>query len=985
MLRFKDCSSHSHDDTPRNKSRNSKVFLQMQPIKALKEPSETIPLTSLEEPRKQYLQLFENLDQLMNNPLIDGFNGMNLQQIRDKHKRLKDNVQDSDPGNSRRKETLDKYRHSVSELEKFCKDLETYIGKRPKIDDQSDKTQANNLARRKISGVERPAENTSEKSFVSSQKSGADQLVNPEQKPHDKSSSANLPQIIEKIQSFTGGDWAYLRGLKEYIERRGTGNKAGQQSLPNRNEGIELSNRGDQPRVLSKEDIEKLRFQLERSCIRKSTEFTDSHSELNHFIQEVKKGITYAKDARKSIEEFSGDWQTVVSYAGNIIANSQPDGSNRAISEQGIINKKMLIDNANKRITLAEQGLEQIERLQKNGELDDVSKSSQILMSHRANLSEIQRAMREINPPQKGSRQTPTYERPLYQKALMYAIGTPLSELRKQPKELTPQQKMEEQKFIGLVNDQSMVHYMIDMCKHNINRIVGYWDKNFDSIHQSTRINPNHIFNEIKKIKKDLKKIEEYMENFKMINYKPGAFKISKGDLLKKAKLLSEKNKQLSDIWAKLHEQDSGRLPDHALKKNLNLEISNIISQSHLQEEGLTTHFTEDKHDQTSRLFEERTKEITGEFKKLLNHYQLFKYYKEQCEKTAQVVFPDQLKRNEHTASQYMVEKLDKFYLQLTQELDKLVSNPTIHAAKYGISIKALYSDLKLDIEKLRRAIVPKRRGLVRNKMLPCIYGKAQQNRERTSISIKSIDEYMKKIDKIRELWIYCINTDTRSMQKEDRTKINQNHDSHEIAGASTSKAREKIAVPQTTELSSTSKASQASTSSPLPELSSTDRPNLTHGEIVIHQPTDSSSSIPQTRENQRPSEMTPLEIVIHQPTDSSSSIPQTRENQRPSEMTPLEIVIHQPTDTSAAPIPQTREGQTLTQFIPPKVMSMESRENQTAENTSENHSISPDFKSPQEFLQSLWQTSQNLQGSLNNLSTAWTTDRLRFPLLSSD
>jgi hypothetical protein len=192
-------------------------------------------------------------------------------------------------------------------------------------------------------------------------------------------------------------------------------------------------------------------------------------------------------------------------------------------------------------------------------------------------------------------------------------------------------------------------------------------------------------------------------------------------------------------------------------------------------------------------------------------------------------------------------------------------------------------------------------------------------------------------------------------MQKGDRTKINQIHDSHEIAGASTSNAKEKIAVPQTTERSSHSKASQASTSSPLPELSSTDRPNLKHGEIVIHQPTDTSSSIPQIRENQIPSETTPLEIVIHQPTDTSSSIPQTR------------------------------EGQALIQITHPEVMSMEPRENQTAENTSEKNSISPDFKSPQEALKSLWQLSQHLQGSFNNLSTTWTTDLLRSPLLSSD
>jgi hypothetical protein len=41
-------------------------------------------------------------------------------------------------------------------------------------------------------------DNPKTQNIVSSQKSGADQLVNPEQKLHDKSSSANLPQILEK-------------------------------------------------------------------------------------------------------------------------------------------------------------------------------------------------------------------------------------------------------------------------------------------------------------------------------------------------------------------------------------------------------------------------------------------------------------------------------------------------------------------------------------------------------------------------------------------------------------------------------------------------------------------------------------------------------------------------------------------------------------------------------------------------------------------
>ena len=42
--------------------------------------------------------------------------------------------------------------------------------------------------------------------IVSSQKSGADPLVNPEQKPHDESSSANLPQITERPFEKVGSD-----------------------------------------------------------------------------------------------------------------------------------------------------------------------------------------------------------------------------------------------------------------------------------------------------------------------------------------------------------------------------------------------------------------------------------------------------------------------------------------------------------------------------------------------------------------------------------------------------------------------------------------------------------------------------------------------------------------------------------------------------------------------------------------------------------
>ena len=108
---------------------------------------------------------------------------------------------------------------------------------------------------------------------------------------------------------------------------------------------------------------------------------------------------------------------------------------------------------------------------------------------------------------------------PYIQKMLMGCCGTSRHELWGKPKELTAEQKMEEQRSGRFVNPRNMIDKMVKMCKHNINEIASYWYSNFDRVNQSA-LDKKQIFEQIKQAKACIKKVERIMENTKLKNEK---------------------------------------------------------------------------------------------------------------------------------------------------------------------------------------------------------------------------------------------------------------------------------------------------------------------------------------------------------------------------------------------------------------------------------------------------------------------------------
>jgi hypothetical protein len=560
---FRDsCSNQSHSDTPSNKSRDTKFLLQMQSIEASDGPFDKISLYSsgdqLGEPTKSFSQLIRDFEKLTKNPIISGFRNMDQQQIIDEYEKLKSNVESSKPEpisvrqvmpNSCQKQ-IKAYNENVLQLQGFCKDLEKYVhtkevkGKSIQNIDQYDSIR---------SGNHNGLRNHEVMINISSEDNNED-----------------------SVKDNNIGDYG-LKYIIGYIKDKIC--KPSQQPISDRDEGIELTNRTDQPRVIFKKDIQKLRYQLEET----TKKFTNSHSELNCFVERVERSIKNAKFARNTIDEFSGDWQTVVSYAGDIIANSS-DGI-RKRSERGIIDKDMLIQNVNARIVQAQQSLEDIKKQLANSEIN-VLESSQTLRRHYANLSEIWSAMQQINRSQSSLRR-PMRKLQSSQERFMARISTSMPKPWGPSKELTAQQEMEEQRIRGLVNVRKIVYNMLDMCRYNINEIVSYWCNNFDRINQSASTDTNEIFEQINQTKGYIKKVEGMMERTKPENEKglSPEFKrhYTMSNLLKITDRLSEKNKQLSDIWTKLQEQSSENLSAHPSEIDTHVEVHTNQRTNHLE------------------------------------------------------------------------------------------------------------------------------------------------------------------------------------------------------------------------------------------------------------------------------------------------------------------------------------------------------------------------------------------------------------------
>jgi hypothetical protein len=466
-------------------------------------------------------QLIKELDPLMENTLIDGFKGKDRQGIKEDYNQIKQEAQDSYPGMSRRQDRLRRYEKSVSELAQFHKDLMKHIGKRPEIDGQSDKTQADNP-----NGV------------VNEVRIGI-----PSEDAHESSLTGTI---------FGDCGFASIARLFGYKK-----DELQQPLISNKGEHIELTNM-----TISKEDIEKLHYQLEKSCVKDFKRFTDSNLELNYFVYRVESSIKSALYAYDRINEFSGDWQTVVSYYGNIIANS-PDSS-----ERGSIDKDSLVQNVLARIAQAWQSLDDIKTKLQKGDIN-VLESSRILRWHHARLSEIWVAMREIDP----KPLPPMQNLPYIQKMLMGCCGTPKHELWGEPKEPTAEQKMEEQRIRGLVNIRLMVYSMVDMCKRNISEIASYWHSNFDRIHQSASVDTNQIFGQINHTKAYIEKVENVMEKTKLENEKDLSQRLRKdytmSYLLQITDEMSENNQQLSNIWTNLQELSSDNLLAHLSARDI--------------------------------------------------------------------------------------------------------------------------------------------------------------------------------------------------------------------------------------------------------------------------------------------------------------------------------------------------------------------------------------------------------------------------------
>ncbi len=414
-----------------------------------------------------------------------------------------------------------KYEERVSKLAKFHKNLTTYIGKRPEIDGQSDKTQADN--------------------------------------PNVVVNEVRIGMPLEDAHesSLTGtifGDCGFASISRLFGCRK---DELQQPLISNKGEHIELTNI-----TISKEDIEKLHYQPEKCCVKDFKRFTDFNLELDYFVNRVESSIKSALYAYDGINKFSGDWQTVVSHSGNIIANS-PDGS-----ERGSIDKDSLVQNVLARIAQAWQSLDDIKTKLQKGDVN-VLESSRILRWHHARLSEIWVTMREIDPKPLPSMQ----DLPCIQKMLMGCCGTPKHELWGEPKELTAEQKMEEQRIEGLVNVRLMVYSMVDMCKRNISEIASYWHSNFDRIHQSASVDTNQIFGQINQTKAYIEKVESMMEKTKPENEKDLSQRLRKdytmSYLLQITDELSKKNQQLSDIWTNLQEPSSENLLAHLSARDI--------------------------------------------------------------------------------------------------------------------------------------------------------------------------------------------------------------------------------------------------------------------------------------------------------------------------------------------------------------------------------------------------------------------------------
>ena len=281
-------------------------------------------------------QQIKELDLLMKDPLIDGFTDKDIQGIKEDYNQIKQEVQDFDPGRSRRQESLLKYEERVSKLAQFHKDLMKHIGKRPEIDDQLDKTQTDNP-----NGVVNEV-----------------RIDIPSEDAHERSLTGTI---------FGDCGFASISRLFGYKK-----DELQQPLISNKGEYIELNNM-----TISKEDIEKLHYQIEKNCVDKFKRFTDSNLELNYFIENVEGCIKSAFYAYDKINEFSNDWQTVVSYSSSIIANSSDS------SERGSIDKDSLVQNILVRITCARQSLDDIKMKLCKGDVN-VLESSQILRWHHA-------------------------------------------------------------------------------------------------------------------------------------------------------------------------------------------------------------------------------------------------------------------------------------------------------------------------------------------------------------------------------------------------------------------------------------------------------------------------------------------------------------------------------------------------------------------------------------------------------------------------